>query len=81
EPLRVVHPSDAAEWWVDPLRPIPTELRANVPNGEVRWEVDGRALPEGTASWLPVAGAHRIVALRGAERAEVTLTVHALERH
>lgn len=81
-PLRIEHPSDGAEWWVDPLRPTPTELRSSAPvAADVRWEVDGHPLPVGEASWLPVAGVHRITARRGAERVEVTLTVHALERH
>jgi penicillin-binding protein 1C len=81
-PLRIEHPSDGAEWWVDPLRPTPTELRSSAPvASDVRWEINGNPLPVGEASWLPVEGVHRITARRGAERVEVTLTVHALERH
>jgi penicillin-binding protein 1C len=81
-PLRIEHPSDGAEWWVDPLRPTPTELRSSAPvASDVRWEINGNPLPVGEASWLPVEGVHRITARRGAERVEVTLTVHALQRH
>jgi len=81
-PLRIEHPSDGAEWWVDPLRPTPTELRSSAPvASDVRWQIDGHPLPQGDARWLPVAGVHRISAQRGAERVEVTLTVHALQRH
>ena len=77
-PLQILHPSDGAEWWVDPVRPTLTELRASAP--DVRWEIDGRSLPAGEASWLPVAGRHRVAAVRGGERVEVQLTVNALER-
>ena len=67
---------------MDPLRPTPTELRSSAPvASDVRWEINGNPLPVGEASWLPVEGVHRITARRGAERVEVTLTVHALERH
>ena len=80
-PLRIEHPGDGAEWWVDPLRRTLTVLRSSAPRpADVRWEIDGRPLPEGEASWVPEAGVHRITARRGAERAEVTLTVYALER-
>lgn len=81
-PLRIEHPSDGAEWWVDPLRRTVTELRSSAPRAaDVRWEIDGRALPAGEASWIPEAGVHRVTARRGDERVEVTLTVHELERH
>lgn len=81
-PLRIEHPSDGAEWWVDPLRRTVTELRSSAPRpADVRWEINGHALPAGEASWIPEAGVHRVTARRGDEQVEVTLTVYALERH
>ena len=72
--LAVVEPRDGARLLVDPRRGAPT-LALRATRDDVRWEVDGRALPD--ARWSAAVGSHQLVAVRGRERSPAATVVVA----
>lgn len=72
-PLAIVVPVDGARFALDPFRPPAAQrppLVARPFGVEVRWTIDG----EPADRWVPIAGAHEVVAHHGAGTASVRIT-------
>jgi penicillin-binding protein 1C len=71
--LRITYPVEGARFVLEPHRSADAQrppLRAQPAASDLRWTIDG----EPASSWMPSPGTHRIVAMRGNERDEVTIT-------
>jgi penicillin-binding protein 1C len=71
--LRITYPVQGARFVLEPHRSADAQrppLRAQPAASDLRWTIDG----EPASSWMPSPGTHRIVAMRGNERDEVTIT-------
>jgi hypothetical protein len=72
-PLRITYPVEGARFVLEPHRAANVQrppLKALPLTPDLQWTIDGTP----AASWVPTPGTHTIVASRGTERDEVTIT-------
>lgn len=72
-PLRITYPVEGARFVLEPHRAATVQrppLKALPLTPDLQWTIDGTP----AASWVPTPGTHTIVASRGTERDEVTIT-------
>jgi hypothetical protein len=71
--LRITYPVEGARFVLEPHRSAEVQrppLSASLATEDLKWTIDG----EPADRWVPTPGTHRIVASRGPQRDEVTIT-------